>query len=144
MKIKKKQKITNIADLVNIVSSGSDIYAWLDYQYLLEDEIKQLSKKIEIPLTINKRVISTDDIKHAYEKHSVDACPLEWSDFILVDIITKYYDSVKNGNKTTHGLNTIIYEKIIGDKYFVVEEIRVGRNKLSFKTMYKQRIKKRK
>jgi len=107
MKKKTTKKVKNIADLVNLVIAEEDTYAWLDYQYLLEDEVKKLSKKIGIPLRVNKRVISTDDIKHAYDKHSLDGCPLEWSDFVLIDIITKHYDSVKIGYPTLQGLNTI-------------------------------------
>jgi hypothetical protein len=144
MMTKKTKKAKNIIDIINIAMSQENIYAWIDYQYLLEDEIKKLSKKIGIQLKVNKRVITTDDIRHAFNKHSLDICPLEWSDFVLIDSITKYYDSAMRGNKTSHGLDTIIYEKIIGDKYFVVEEIRAGRKKLSFKTMYKHNIKKTK
>jgi len=140
----KNKKAKNIIDIVNIAMYQENIYAWIDYQYLLEDEVKKLSKKIGIQLNVNKRVITTDDIKHAIDKHSQDDCPLEWSDFVLIDTITKYYDSVKKGGTTSHGLDTIIYEKIIGDKYFVVEEIRIGRKKLAFKTMYKHKTKKTK
>jgi len=144
MKNTKNQKVKNIVDVVNIAMSDDNAYAYSDYQFLLEDDVKKLSKKLGIKLDVNTRVISTDNIRHAFEKHSKDECPLEWSDFVLIDIITKYYDCVKKSDKISTGLDAILYEKVIGDKYFVVEEIRTGRKKLAFKTMYKQKIKKRK
>ena len=140
----KMKKVKNIIDIINIAMSQNNVHAYADYQYLLEDEVKKLSKKVGIELDVNVRVISTDNVKHAFEKHSQDACPLEWTDFVLIDVITRYYDSVKRSSKISTGLDAIIYEKVIGDKYFVVEEVRTGRKKLAFKTMYKQAIKKRK
>jgi len=141
---KKTKKVENIIDIVNIAMQEDNIYAYVDYQYLLEDEVKKLSKKVGIKLNVTTRVISTDNVRHAFEKHSQDECPLEWYDFVLVDTITKYYDSVRKSDKISTGLDAIVYEKIIGDRYFVVEEVRTGRKKLAFKTMYKQKIKKRK
>jgi hypothetical protein len=67
---------------------------------------------------------------------------LQWEDFTLVKLITSYYDSLKKG-KLCNGLQTIVYEKLIGDKYFVVEELRTGRKKLAFKTMYKNKVQKK-
>lgn len=52
---------------------------------------------------------------------------------------TSYIDDTKLCN----GLQTIVYEKLIVDKYFVVEELRTGRRKLAFKTIDKHKVEKK-
>ena len=136
------KKIKTILDLIKAVSSGDATHYFLNYAYLTEDEIRTLSKKTGIEIHATTRVIASDEIKHAYKRHCNDECPLQWEDFTLIMLITTYYDSVKRGS-LCNGLQTIVYEKLIGDKYFVVEELRTGRRKLAFKTMYKHMAQKK-
>ena len=117
-------------------------YAYCDYQIIDDEQLKKLSKKTKLDLHVKYRVVSTNDIWHAYKKHSKDESPIEFSDFGFIEIIVQYYDSVRYGGKTAEGLDVIIYEKILGDKFFVAEEVRTGRGKLAFKSMYKVKIKK--
>ena len=132
------KKIKTILDLINAVANGDMKYYYVNYDYLSKDEIKRLSKKTGLEIQAKTRVIASDEIKHAYKRHCNDECPLRWEDFALIMVITTYYDSVKQGG-LCNGLQTIVYEKLIGDKYFVVEELRTGRKKLAFKTMYKRK-----
>lgn len=55
-------------------------------------------------------------------------------DFALVAEITNNADVIKKGNSE----NTLQFEKQIGSLYVVVQELRIGKGKLSLKTMYKK------
>jgi len=140
----KSKKVNSIAELINLAASDNMIHAFIDYQRLSNDELEKIKTETGLELHVTKRTITTDEIRHAVNKHSNDSCPLQYEDIMLIDIITRNYDLIYAGgvSKKTK-LQTITYEKIIGDKYFVVEEIRTGRKKLAFKTMYKNKIKKR-
>ncbi len=76
------------------------------------------------------------------KKHSKDESPIEFSDFALIEIIVQYYDSVRYSGKNKQGLDIIVYEKVLGDKFFVAEEVRTKRGKLAFKSIYKVKLKK--
>jgi hypothetical protein len=140
----KNKKVNTIAELINLAAADNTIHAFIDYQIISADELEKIKEETGLDLDVSKRTITTDDIRHAINKHSNDSCPLQYEDIMLIDIITRQYDIIYPGgvSKKTK-LQTIAYEKVIGNKYFVVEEIRAGRKKLAFKTMYKKKIKKR-
>ena len=140
----KNKKVKTIAELINLAAADHMIHAFVDYQDITNDELEKIKTKTGLELNVTKRTIATDEIRHAVNKHSNDFCPLQYEDIMLIDIITQHYDVIfASGISKKTKLQTITYEKIIGDKYFVVEEIRIGRKKLAFKTMYKTKIKKR-
>ena len=117
-------------------------YAYCDYQVLNDEELKRLSRRTKLDLHVTGRVISTNEVWHAYKKHSKDESPIEFSDFALIEIIVQYYDSVRYSGKNKQGLDIIVYEKVLGDKFFVAEEVRTKRGKLAFKSIYKVKLKK--
>lgn len=140
--MKKKKK--TIADIINIAAKTKSVHDYLDYQEITGSELKKLQEKTGLKFDVICRTITTDDIRHAIKEHENDDCPLEYENILLLPLIISEYDIIKPGHLTKQQkLQAIIYEKEIGDKYFVVEEIRTGRKKLAFKTMYKQKIKKR-
>lgn len=143
---KNRKTRSNILDIINVVADNlsESPQLFCDYQILDEKDVRTISRKTKLELNVTKRVICTYDVWHAYNKHSKDSCPLQWEDFGLIFLIVNYSDSIKYGGKTKAGLDTIVYEKEIGNRFFVVEEVRTGRKKLAFKTMYKIELKSRK
>lgn len=99
-------------------------------------DYKPVQKKVEYfvkkerNLSLNNFVHSVDisGIKHALKHKNINA-----SDILLLPLIVSEFDLIGFG-KTP---DTIVYKKEIGDHYFVVEEIRKGRKKLTMKTLYK-------
>ena len=123
-----------ILEFINKVINSKDVgnNTFLDLFVIPENEIKKLSKVVGFDLKGYKRTLDASGIIHAL-KHT----NLNPEDLLLIPFIVSEYDNIGYGTKT----NTIVYTKLIGDKYFYVEEIRKGRKKLVIKTLYK--IKKR-
>jgi hypothetical protein len=141
---KRKKTGKTIGDIINIAASTKSVHDFHDYHIMTNSELERIKKETGLEFNAKCRTICTDDVRHAMAKHANDSCPLTYEDILLVDYITQNYDFVEAGGVTDKtGLQTIKYTKIIVDKHIVVEEIRVGRSKLAFKTMYKNKIKKR-
>lgn len=138
----KKTKKT-IADIINIAAKTKSVHDYLDYRTITPSELEKLKKYTGLDLDVQCHTVITDDIRHAYNKHKKDDLPINYEDFNLIKTIIEEYDTVECGRISKQTCNqTIVYKKVIGDKYIIVEEIRTGRKKLVFKTMYKKKIKK--
>ena len=134
-------------DLIRMIGHKCDYkFAIIDYE--VDDELKDIAKKVGINLDGYKHVIETTGTNHSHNRHgelSNDRMPLSIEDYLLVPYIIKCRDKVEisNNNSRSHRHKTFIYRKTIGEQYVYVEEIRIGRNKsLAFQTLYKRPIKK--
>lgn len=105
---------------------GNKLY--LDFAEVEISEANNLKKLTGLNFSGYKHSLDRSGIIHALKHQNIEV-----SDILLIPCIIQSPDNLKVGNKP----NIIIYEKLIGDKYFYVEEIRKGRKKLSIKTLYK-------
>ena len=87
--------------------------------------------------------IDPSEVRHALKRHGDQASEiqhgqqaLQAGDYLLLPEIVSNYDTVEAviTDKKIPGLK---YSKRIGNTFYVVEEIRTGRNELSFTTMWK-------
>jgi len=138
-----KQKL--IEELIEIAILDKSSTKWFDLGGLSNREIEIIKEKINIDVSDYKRVITVQDINHSMNRHGdkkVDSYPIDYSDFLLIPFIISNFDEMIVGDITkTTNLQSIIWVKEIGDKYFFVEEIRKGRKKLALKTLYKKPLK---
>lgn len=85
-----------------------------------------LAKKEGIDLTGYKHVIETSGIQHSENRHGKQS---------------KDKVHISSSKSKLHEMNLLVYEKQIGLNYYYVEEIRTGKKRLAFQTMYKRAIK---
>ena len=144
---KKSGKRIPSEELVKLIGQNCDYrFAIIDYD--VDDELKDMAKKLGINLDGYKHVIETTGTNHSQNRHgefSNDRMPLSLEDYLLIPYIIKCRDKVEisNNNSRSHRHKIFIYRKAIGEQYVYVEEIRIGRNKsLAFQTLYKRPIKK--
>jgi hypothetical protein len=76
-------------------------------------------------------------LRHALKRHGSDRLPITCEDFGLIPEIIRNFDYIKFG-KTQRGLKSIIYIKRFNATIICIEELRRGKKRLSFKTMYKK------
>ena len=118
-------------------------FAIIDDQ--VDDELIEIAQKEGIDITGYKHVIETSGTSHSQNRHgekSNDRRPLKKEDYCLIPEIIRHRDSVILSPSATriHKNPVFIYEKLIGDNYVYVEEIRQGRNKsLVFQSLRKRK-----
>ncbi|UZA02094.1 PLxRFG domain-containing protein [Moraxella bovis] len=85
--------------------------------------------------------IDESSIRHTLKEHGDEVSErkrgqtaIVEQDFGLVADIVNNADEIKKGDVD----NTLIFEKKLGNTYVVVQELRIGKRKLSLKTMYKK------
>ncbi len=138
MKQNLERKLDSINELLKCCVDKKG-HHYVDYAELTDSQVMEFIKRFKLDFDGYKRMMSTDEINHAYLKHRKDRCPLLLEDFLLVPYICENFDSVEVTRLSKQTQNLCLrYKKVIGDTYFVVEEIRTGRKKLAFKTMYKK------
>jgi len=137
-----KDKYLQIIDLVEIaLTFNEDVF--IDLEKVSQNAVAIITDNFKIDVSSYTHVISTGEIRHTVKRHgkkSNDRNPVEISDFALIPIIHSSFDRIVLGGIMPKTKNQcIIFEKKIGDIYYCVEEIRQGRKKLAFVTMYKRK-----
>ena len=120
-------------------------YSWKDYALVSPQLAKKIKEITGLDVSNYVHSITTDGIKHADKTHGVGnekdpkQIPIIKEDFLLIPDVIRTPDSISISKEKTKGthLHAIRFGKKFGDTIYVVEEIRAGRKKLAFKTMYK-------
>lgn len=84
-------------------------------------------------------VMQGDDIRHTLRRHATDPIPVTPADLARVPDIIATADRVTTA-QTGRGAPALVFSKREGNLVTVVEEVRAGKKRLAFKTMYFQRI----
>ena len=131
-------------ELIELINQQCDYkFAIIDYE--VDEELKEIAKKVGLDISDYKHVIETSGTSHSESRHgegSNDRMPLSMEDYFLIPFIIKNRDSVIISPSSTrrHNNKVFIYEKKIGNQYVYVEEIRKGRNKsLAFQSLRKRK-----
>lgn len=133
--------------LVDKALSNENKHYELMISYLPKYQAKILEAQFDVDLTGVERVIDTYGIKHTIKEHGSEKTellrgqlPVNIDDFELIPEIIKT-DNVKYGGKNSLRQDVFVFEKRIGNLYFVVEAVRFSKkgNKLVFQTMYKRK-----
>lgn len=108
-------------------------------------EAKILKAKTDLDLSGYKRIIDKFGINHTLKEHGQEKTekprgliPVTKEDFELIPEIVKSENVIYSG-KSKLGLDCLLYEAVIDDVYFYIEEVRKGRKELCIKTMYKRK-----
>jgi len=139
-----KKKSTILEVIITAATSNDNAHVYCDFLSINERKLIAIQKIIGEKIDLKYHTITSDEIRHSYNKHSKDECAVEWSDFALIPVIVSNPDNIKYlGTAKQNANKLILFEKQIDNIYYVVEEVRKGREKLVVKTFYKNKIKKK-
>lgn len=122
--------------------------SFVDYAKISDQEKMFLESKTSLDLSgIKYHAIDESGIRHIDNLHGVNGSrlnefpnqiPVTEQDYLLIPDIVKS-ENVSYAGKDDMGQDLIKYEYHNGDTFYYLEEVRVGRQKLSGKTFYKTR-----
>jgi phage-Barnase-EndoU-ColicinE5/D-RelE like nuclease3 len=135
-----------IEELVTFsVTSKSPLNSKLQINIIDEFEANILEQKTGFKLIGYKRIIDKFGINHTLKQHGeVEAENLRGQiavtkkDFELVPIIA-ISENIIDVSKNKFGNDIILYEAIIKNTFYYIEEVRKGRKELCMTTMYKRK-----
>lgn len=138
-----KKDVIEFVKKSKIESSNSKIY-FGKIDILVATKIEK-----EIGLNVNNYNLSlkSDSVKHILNNHSSKRellrgqIPIVEKDFQLIPNIVSNYDKVYKSGLTKQGKCVITFEKTIGDKYYLVNNISDKKHTLEVHTMYKRKKK---
>lgn len=126
-------------------NSKSAVNSKLQINCIDETEAQSLELKTGFKLLGYKRVMDKFGINHTLKQHgNIDAEKLRGQiaitseDFELVPQIA-VSDNIIHVSKNKFGNDIILYEAIIQNTFYYVEEVRKGRKELCMTTMYKRK-----
>jgi hypothetical protein len=138
-----KKEIIELVEFA--IKSKNTINKKVNINTVDENEAKILKAKTGFDLLGYKRVIDKSSINHVIKEHgnekteaSRGQIAITKKDFELIPLIVKSQNVIYSG-KTKAGLDCILYEIIIKNTYYYVEEIRKGKKELCLKSMYKRK-----
>ena len=133
---------TDIDTLLEVATSrGGGNQSFTNLAKVTDETAKKIKDILGIDVTGFDIGIDESAIRHTLNQHGNEQTEqkrgqtaVTQQDFALVAEITNNADVIKKGNSE----NTLQFEKQIGSLYVVVQELRIGKGKLSLKTMYKK------
>lgn len=133
-----------VKNAINKVRQKED---WQTINIISEKESERIEIATGICLLGYERIIDYSGIIHTINKHGNPIIEnqrgqiaVTEKDFLLIDIICKKPDSISLSlKKNRRGMKVIVYQKLIGETYYYLEEIRVRRKKVAMENMYKKK-----
>ena len=129
-----KEEIKELVEFA--ITSKSPQNKKLEIATITVSEAKKLKAKTDFDLIDYRRIIDKFGINHTLKEHgqaktetSRGLIPVSKEDFELIPIIVKSENVIYSG-KSKLGLDCLLYEAIINDVYYYIEEIRKGRKEL--------------
>lgn len=135
-----------IKELVEFaIDSKSAVNKKVNISTITITEAKILKAKTDLDLSGYTRVIDKFGINHTLKEHGNEKTekprgliPVTKEDFELIPQIVKSENVIYSG-KSKLGLDCLVYEAVIEDTYYYIEEVRKGKKELCIKTMYKRK-----
>jgi hypothetical protein len=135
-----------IKELVQFaINSKNTVNKKVEINIIDETEANFLKAKTGFDLLGYKRVIDKSSINHTIKNHgnakteaSRGQIAITEKDFELIPQIVKSENIIYSG-KSKLGLDCILYEIVIKDTFYYVEEIRKNKKELCLKSMYKRK-----
>lgn len=125
-----------------LVSPKSNETVQLGLGRVSQENAERILDEIGIDITGYHRMIDTQGVTHAFSSHGPgnetrsDQVPISNEAVSLYVDIANNPDTISMRPKTRSELATIEYRRQINGHAIIVEEIRTGRRKLAFKSMY--------
>ena len=137
---------TEITELVEFaINSKNTLNKKVSINIVDELEAAILKAKTGFDLLGFKRIIDKSSINHAIKEHgnvkteaSRGQIAITKKDFELIPQIVKSENVIYSG-KSKAGIDCILYEIVINNTYYYVEEIRKGKKELCLKSLYKRK-----
>jgi hypothetical protein len=137
---------TEITELVEFaINSKNTVNKKVSINVVDELEATILKAKTGFDLLGFKRIIDKSSINHAIKEHgnakteaSRGQIAITKKDFELIPQIVKSENVIYSG-KSKAGIDCILYEIVINNTYYYVEEIRKGKKELCLKSLYKRK-----
>ena len=146
----KELEAKTIKQLIDIALSNGNKYAEFSFSRLPIAQSKIIEKQIGLKLVGVERIMDTSAIRHTLRNHGSESTEaprgqvaVSLDDFGRIPLILKEPDNITYWGKNALKQDVFLYEKKIGDIYFVGEAVKVvsAGNKLVFQTMYKRKQK---
>ena len=110
-----------------------------------ENQADLIKAKTELEVEGYNRIIDVYGVKHTFRQHGNPQTEekrgqiaITKEDFLLIPQIIESENIIWVG-KNKLGKDCLLYEAIIEDVFYYVEEIRVGRKELALNTLYKRK-----
>ncbi|MFG0262870.1 MAG: hypothetical protein ACF788_10815 [Novipirellula sp. JB048] len=133
-----------VRDAIAKKTRGGD--QWIDYSHVSTDQADRIRESTGLDVTGYVHQMQDSDILHAIGRHGIEEggqqVPITAEDFEKVPEIVSNPDTITLAGKTRDGKDVIRYEKRDNGTTYVAEEVRSGRRKLAFKSMWKHPTKK--
>lgn len=135
-------KKISFEQLIELIGTSCD-YKFCIVDETIDNELMALAAKHGMNLTGYKHVIETSGVQHSEKRHgkeSKDRTPLTLEDYLLIPYIIKHRDNLSISTSKTRQRESmvLVYEKQIDLDFYYVEEIRSGKKRLAFQTLYKR------
>ena len=139
-----KEKIRN---LVEIALSIENKHYEIILSHLPKYQAQIIETQIGVDLTGVERILDTYGIKHTIKEHGSEKTellrgqlPINIDDFELIPKIIQT-ENVKYSGKNSLKQDVFVFERRIGNLYFIVEAVRFSKkgNKLVFQTLFKRK-----
>ena len=135
-----------IKELVQFaISSKNAVNKKVSISTITVSEAKTLKAKTDLDLNGYTRIIDKFGINHTLKEHGNEKTerprgliPVTKEDFEFIPEIVKSENVIYSG-KSKLGLDCLLYEAIIDEIYYYIEEVRKGKKELCIKTMYKRK-----
>jgi hypothetical protein len=141
--IKTAGRIELLTDLANIAVSRKGINKAFSEIKVSPEVAQKVKEKTGIDVTGWVHGIDEDSVRHIFKQHGNEATEkargqiaVTAQDIASIREIVENPDEVSKG-KDINGIETVIFKKTIGDMTIYVQEIRVGKQKLAAKTLWK-------
>ena len=147
---------------VKVVQNENDISSFVDTASKVPSNAKlyfgklgkKIANKIKQTLGINLEnyniSLSTNAVRHTYKNHGKleyennrGQVPITSDDFKLIPQIVTNYDNVRLSGTTENNNSAIVFEKRIGDNYYLVSYVSNKNHNLEVKTMWKIKAQKK-
>ncbi len=106
---------------------------WANFARVSSPIADRIAKELKLNVTSFTHRVEESAVNHVANKHP----DITRDDWMKVPSIVESPDRISRG-KTKRNLDTIKYEKKIGDKFYYVEEVRQGHQRLATVTFYKE------
>lgn len=135
-----------IKELVQFaISSKNAVNKKVSISTFTVSEAKTLKAKTDLDLNGYTRIIDKFGINHTLKEHGNEKTErprglilVTKEDFEFIPEIVKSENVIYSG-KSKLGLDCLLYEAIIDEIYYYIEEVRKGKKELCIKTMYKRK-----
>lgn len=134
-----------IREVVSAAEDGTNEVVVENYHEVTKSEAARLKEETGLDVSGYSHAVDNYSVRHIMKEHSGEKeilrgqIPVTKEDFEKIPEIVTTWDRASYAGKTNIGRDGILYEKRIGDVFYLIEETRTKRKTLVPVTLYKKR-----